>query len=93
MRRNNLDIYADIIQVANGGAKKTKIVYSCNLNFKILNKYMEILIEKEFIKKTGKYYFSTPKGRAFLTQYKEFIAPLTKTAELASVWNKNNKLD
>ena len=46
---------------------------------------MEILIEKEFIKKTGKYYFSTPKGRAFLTQYKEFIAPLTKTVELASV--------
>lgn len=85
MRRNNLDIYAEIIEVANGGAKKTKMVYKCNLNFKIIKKYIEILIEKEFIENKGKLYFSTEKGKSFLTQYKKFIAPLTEEMEVSSI--------
>jgi len=85
MRRNNLDIYADIVKVTNGGAKKTQIVYKCNLNFKIIKKYLAILIEKEFVEHKGKLYFSTTKGKAFLTQYREFIAPLKGEMEVASL--------
>ena len=85
MRRNNLDIYADIVKVTNGGAKKTQIVYKCNLNFKIIKKYLAILIEKEFVEHKGKLYFSTAKGKAFQTQYREFIAPFNEEMEVASV--------
>jgi len=85
MRRNNIDIYADIVKVTNGGAKKTQIVYKCNLNFKIIKKYLAILIEKEFVEHKGKLYFSTTKGKSFLTQYREFIAPLSGGMEVASL--------
>ena len=36
MRRNDLDICADILKVSKAGAKKTHIVYRANLNFKIV---------------------------------------------------------
>jgi predicted transcriptional regulator len=41
MRRNDLEICADILRVARRGAKKTQIVYEANLNFKIVKKYPE----------------------------------------------------
>jgi len=85
MRRNNIDIYADIVKVTDGGAKKTQIVYKCNLNFKIIKKYLAILIEKEFVEHKGKLYFSTTKGKSFLTQYREFIAPLNEEIEVTSL--------
>ncbi len=45
MRRNDLDICADILTVARAGAKKTHIVYRANLNFKLVRKYLRRLIE------------------------------------------------
>lgn len=40
-RRSEFDIYADILRVIKDGAKrKTKIVYSANLNFDLLKKYL-----------------------------------------------------
>jgi len=44
LRRNDLDICADILKVAKTGAKKTQIVYQANLNFKIVKKYLQRLI-------------------------------------------------
>ncbi|NQT09462.1 transcriptional regulator, partial [Candidatus Bathyarchaeota archaeon] len=40
MKRNNLDICADILRVSRGGAKKTHLVYKANLNFNIVKKYI-----------------------------------------------------
>jgi len=42
-RRNRMDITADILRIAMRGAKKTHIVYGANLNFKILQEYLEEL--------------------------------------------------
>jgi predicted transcriptional regulator len=72
MRRNNLDICADILQVSQSGAKKTHIVYKANLNFMIVKKYLSNLIEKGFIEKNDKLYFTTNKGINFLESYEEF---------------------
>ncbi|EMR74152.1 putative transcriptional regulator [Thaumarchaeota archaeon SCGC AB-539-E09] len=72
MRRNNLDISADILQVAQEGAKKTQIVYKANLNFLIVKKYLNNLIEKDLMNKNDKHYFTTDKGRDFLMSYKKF---------------------
>ena len=57
MRRNNLDISAEILQIAQTGAKKTQIVYKANLNFLILKKYMKNLIEKGFVNKNDTHYY------------------------------------
>jgi predicted transcriptional regulator len=72
MRRNNLDICADILQVSQSGAKKTQIVYKANLNFMIVKKYLGNLIDKGFIEKYDKLYFTTNKGVNFLESYEEF---------------------
>jgi len=42
-RRGSLDITADILRRALNGALKTRIVYGANLNFRMLNRYLERL--------------------------------------------------
>ena len=72
MRRNNLDINAEILQVASEGAKKTQIVYKANLNFLLVKKYLNNLIEKGFVSKKDTCYYTTEKGRDFLMSYQKF---------------------
>ena len=76
MRRNNLDIYADILNVARNGAKKTQIVYKANLSFAIMKKHVSTLNDKGLIKQSGRLYFATDKGLDYLVQYRDFITPL-----------------
>ena len=42
-RRSNLEIVAEILKIARKGAKKTRIVYGANMNFKMLDEYIEKL--------------------------------------------------
>ena len=84
MRRNNLDIFSDILTIASNGAKKTQIVYKCNLNFKILAKYLLILSEKKLIEKQGKLYYTTPLGNEFVSKYRKLINPLNDVLETVS---------
>ena len=81
MRRNDLDICADILKVAQTGAKKTQIVYQANLNFKIVKKYLDRLIDNGLLdpQDESKFYLTTPRGYDFLEQYKELILPLKNT--------------
>ena len=81
MRRNYLDIYADILRAARNGAKKTHIVYKANLNFNIVKKYLKRLIDNGLLQDSdGGYYITTWKGIHFLEQYKELIAPIAREA-------------
>lgn len=75
MRRNSLDIYADILRSARGGAKKTRIVYQANLNFKIVEKYLKNLILGGYLETNGDgVYLTTPKGNGFIKRYEEFLS-------------------
>ena len=49
MRRNDIDICADILKIARVGAKKTHLVYKANLNFEIVKKYLIRLSENRLI--------------------------------------------
>jgi len=42
-RRSSLEIIAEILKVARRGARKTRIVYGANLNFKMLGDYLRRL--------------------------------------------------
>jgi len=75
-RRNDVDICADILGVAERGARKTRIVYRANLNFDIVKKYLERLIESDLIRRTDDlHYETTEKGVKFLEGYRELLAP------------------
>ena len=68
-RRNNLDIMADMISTAKGGARKTQLVYKCNLNFSIVKRYIADLLEQGFMYFNAPFYYSTEDGEAYLTRY------------------------
>jgi len=70
LRRDKIDIIADILKVALHGAKKTHIVYKANLNFTVLKKYIIRLEENGLLTKiNGGHYMTTQKGSQFLEQY------------------------
>lgn len=73
-RRNNVDIMADILRVARGGAKKTWIVYRANLNFKIVKDYLSDLTENGMLAAPdgSNMYRTTERGLDFLEQYESF---------------------
>lgn len=74
MRRDKIEIFADILKVAQNGAKKTHIVYKANLNFSTLKKYIKRLIEKGLLMQIdGGHYITTRKGDEFLTQYNKLF--------------------
>jgi len=78
MRRNDLDICADILKVSKAGAKKTHIVYRANLNFRIVKKYLNRLINNGFLidGSNSGIYVTTGKGSDFLEQYARLSIPL-----------------
>jgi predicted transcriptional regulator len=78
MRRNDLDICADILKVSKAGAKKTHIVYSSNLNFKIVKKYLSRLIDNGYLLdgSDSGVFVTTERGSDFLEQYARLTIPL-----------------
>ena len=68
-KRNNLDVSADILKVAIGGAKKSHIVYQANLNFAIIKEYLNNLARSGLLtapENGSKLYTTTDKGIAFV---------------------------
>jgi predicted transcriptional regulator len=71
-----MDIIAEILKIAQKGAKKTHIVYKANLNFKVLREYVEKMEQAGLItileekRKTIK---TTDKGLIYLENYNGFM--------------------
>jgi len=83
-----MDIIANILSAANNGARKTHIMYRCNLSFKQLHVYLAFLKERQLLKcvpiKTEERnnsfaYETTNKGRAFLQAYSSLRALLSSS--------------
>ena len=73
-RRSNMEIVADILKIAKKGVRKTRIVYGANLNFKMLQEYLERLekaglVIRNFEKKGM--IRTTSKGRNYLQNFRE----------------------
>lgn len=85
-RRNDLDICADILRVARTGVNKTRIVYQANLNFKIVEKYLQRLVSGGLLKETrDRRFITTDKGFAFLEQFEALVAPVAVDENLEEV--------
>ena len=81
-RCSYIRLIEEILIEALDGATKTRIVYNANLNFKVLHKYMRLLLSSGLIVEVNnsngkKVYKTTEKGRAFL----EHLASLNKLLE------------
>jgi len=76
---------ANILQATSGGAKKTHIMYQCNLSFRQLNAYLEFLADEGFLdkprlkpenKEHPQLFKTTRKGKAFIKAYHNLRALL-----------------
>lgn len=50
-RRSNIEIIADILRIGENGAGKTEIMYSANMSYRQLQRYLSFLLTQGFIDK------------------------------------------
>jgi predicted transcriptional regulator len=68
-KRSRIDIMADILGETLKGARKTHIMYNCNLSHNQLHAYLKLLLAMEFLELRSKVYKATAKGLKFLDAY------------------------
>lgn len=52
IRRNEIEIVRDILQLCIIPSGKTRIVYSCNMNFHTINRYLRMMLARGILIKT-----------------------------------------
>ena len=85
MKRSRDMIISRILDICVNGASKTRIVYQANLNFRIINPYMDLLIRNGLIdvKKEKTLIFETTlKGLALLDNFKQIHSELSSAEDL-----------
>jgi predicted transcriptional regulator len=64
--RDRLCIVAAILEAANSGVSKTRVMFMANLSFKLLEKYLGVVLGAGFVRVEGCRYMLTERGREFL---------------------------
>ena len=79
--RSRTEIVGNILDAANGGASKTKIMYTAFLSYNQLKEYLSVLIENNLIEyRDGTQTFkTTEKGLFFLKTHNEIGELLQQT--------------
>ncbi len=72
--RHKLEIVADILYVVKkGGQKKTHVMYKANLSYKLLNRYLNEVLDAGLVKVENEdCYLLTEKGQSFLDCFDEY---------------------
>lgn len=63
---------AAILEAANAGATKTRIMITANLSFKLLEKYLTLSLQLGYLELDGAHFKITRQGRTFLVRYRHF---------------------
>jgi predicted transcriptional regulator len=80
--RDKLSIVAAILEVAVSGATKTRIMYTANLSFKLLEKYLDKIVNLGFLEAHDSCYIITEQGFSFLKQYRNYYEHYAKVKKL-----------
>ena len=80
-RRSNVEIIADMLRVGENGAGKTEIMYSANMSYAQIQKYLAFLMNKDLINKVevgnpSIKYHVTDKGLKLLTSINNIMEML-----------------
>jgi predicted transcriptional regulator len=84
--RSRTDVIAQILEVANGGAIRTKIMYMTFTSYSQVRRYLTILLENGLIEHDNieNKYKTTAKGQKFLNLYNK-MSQLQIEVELAEL--------
>lgn len=74
MRRERIDIIIEVLEIAKVGVNKTSIVYRANLNFKVADKYLELLQKYGLLENRLDKYIITEKGKRFLEKAQDVFS-------------------
>ena len=71
--RSRTDIVSQILEAANGGATKTKIMYKAYLSYAQLKEYLSVLVENNLLEfeQGTQTYKTTSQGLQFLKTYSQ----------------------
>ncbi|MEE8402361.1 MAG: winged helix-turn-helix domain-containing protein [Candidatus Hydrothermarchaeaceae archaeon] len=72
-RRSEMEIVANILDIARQGVNKTKILYKANLSYIQLKNYVGFLLEKGLLERIGRTYSTTKKGTLFLITWQNTL--------------------
>lgn len=83
MRRDKLKILVSILEICDGdGANKTKIVYGSNINFKVADMYLDMLIKEDLMEVLApgprEIYRATAKGKDMIKNIKDVYDSIEK---------------
>ena len=86
-RRSNIEVIADMLRL--GQAGKTEIMYSANMSYCQLQKYLDFLMERGFIDRVNSHsstvtYKTTRKGLSLLKRIDDVLAMLSQGDLIAS---------
>ena len=71
-KRTRMEIVAGIIKVCGQPATKTRIVYQVNLNFLMLEQYLQkYLLKHELLEQEGRAFKATEKGKQWLAHFEQ----------------------
>jgi|GEM_PF-846166 len=80
--RSSLEIVRDMLSVATERSRKTRILYDAHLNYRLLEKYLKILLENGLLKPVDdSCYLVTWKGKNFLQNYEEYLERCKRIGE------------
>ena len=81
--RSRTEIVAMILEAANGGATKTKIMYNAYLSYNQVKEYISILIENNLLEylEGARTFRTTEKGLNFLKMHREMAELLQNTVK------------
>jgi predicted transcriptional regulator len=87
--RSRTDIVSQMLEAANGGATKTRIMYSAFLSYEQLKEYLSMLSGNGLLEhdEKSRMYKTTPKGNEFLEIYSRIgssIQPATVRTSVTS---------
>jgi predicted transcriptional regulator len=84
--RSRTELASYILEAANGGATKTKIMYKAYLSYAQLKEYLAVLIENELMARDvdGDLYRTTSKGIKFLETSRKLGGLLDARSEPAA---------
>ena len=91
--RNRLEIVRDMLSAASVETKKTRIMYQANLSYRLMEKYLNSLLESGLVERNDdSSYLITWKGKNFLQMYDDYLGRCRRLGEEVRAARKDRLL-
>jgi predicted transcriptional regulator len=80
-KRSRLETLNVMLQLARSGIRKTHIMQRANVSHTQLNKYLDILMQRQLVVRERELYVTTARGQYFITTFQKIQAILGEVSE------------